>query len=88
MCLALLQSGRSWIAEYLGLEAEGMEDFGFPCNEVRWQHPVVSGPLDVEPGATSSSPAASGTCSRTPASTPSGAEAGDAHQNGSSPNVG
>ena len=87
-CLALVLRGRSWIAECVRLEGEGVEDFGFPCNEARWQHPVVSGPLDVEPGAARSSPAASATSSRSPASAPSGAKASDARQHGSSPNVG
>ena len=37
MCLALVQRGRSWIAECMRLEGEGIEDFGFACNEVGWQ---------------------------------------------------
>ena len=63
MCLAWVQPDRSWIVKCLRHEGQGIEDFGFPCIEVRWQHPVVSGPLDVEPGA----------ASRTPARAPSGA---------------
>ncbi|CAE7264551.1 unnamed protein product [Symbiodinium pilosum] len=36
----------------LHLEGEAVEDFGFPCKEVRWEEqPVVSVPPDVEIGA-------------------------------------
>ena len=88
ICLALVQRGRPWIAEYLRLEGEVVEDFGLPCKEVRREHPVVSGPLDVEPGAASGRPAASGASSTTPDGAPSRAEASDAHPHSWSPNVG